>query len=306
MPDIRPTLGYIRRMRMLESRYLSEITGARKALRRAVMDIIITRGLRMAWLPEIRNELRMLEAKVTEVGKQQTEKIDEQSLAYVNQQMGLLRKIGEPRVPNIQQLNLATYAERKEVYENTLQKSPAWVGDLARTVEMNYTRMVMSGANESAAIDRLLSLKIADGRASAYRLSMSAAMTETKTLAWTASALAISRLFRATKTITGMQYEKQAIAVIDQNTTDCCLMVHGQTQPLDKPFVLYGTPRFADKLDSPPFHWNCRTASSLYLKRMEEFGVSTQEMRDAANAEQKAREEGSKAETHPAHATSRR
>jgi hypothetical protein len=39
---------------------------------------------------------------------------------------------------------------------------------------------------------------------------------------------------------------------------------------------------------------------------MEEVGISTQEMRDAANAEQKAREEKSKAETYPAFSTSRR
>lgn len=57
---------------------------------------------------------------------------------------------------------------------------------------------------------------------------------------------------------------KQAIAVVSAETTDCCLRVHGQIQRLDQPYQLTGTPKFADALMTPPFHWNCRTSSVAY------------------------------------------
>ena len=61
-------------------------------------------------------------------------------------------------------------------------------------------------------------------------------------------------------------YVRQAIAVIDQLTTDCCLRVHGQIAELDGDFRLTGTPRFADRKRAPPFHHECRTAVTLVLR----------------------------------------
>lgn len=99
---------------------------------------------------------------------------------------------------------------------------------------------------------------------------------------------------------------KQAVAAIDENTTDCCLRVHGQVQPVSKPYVLTGTPRFADKMMYPGFHWNCRTSSVAYHRDFERGArVTTADMTGAAAAELKARREG-REEIHPAHATSRR
>lgn len=59
-------------------------------------------------------------------------------------------------------------------------------------------------------------------------------------------------------------FQKQAIAVIDERTTECCLKVHGQIQPLDGMFKLVGQPRFADEMDRPGFHNFCRTSMILY------------------------------------------
>lgn len=84
---------------------------------------------------------------------------------------------------------------------------------------------------------------------------------------------------------------KQAVAAIDGRTTDCCLRVHGQTVPMDGKFRLTGTPRFADELDGPPFHWNCRTATALV--RAEDAGDDlTQRMNEAAQNELDARAAG--------------
>jgi len=60
------------------------------------------------------------------------------------------------------------------------------------------------------------------------------------------------------------KYQKMVVAALDERTTDCCLRAHGQVQPLNSKFELTGTPRFADRIAWPPFHWYCRTAGVLY------------------------------------------
>jgi len=98
----------------------------------------------------------------------------------------------------------------------------------------------------------------------------------------------------------------QAIAALDERTTDCCLRVHGQAQPLDKPFHLVGTPRYADYLEHPPFHWYCRTSEAL-VRPQDVNDPLTLQMIEAARAELAAREEtGGRVEIHPSHARSRR
>jgi hypothetical protein len=101
-----------------------------------------------------------------------------------------------------------------------------------------------------------------------------------------------------------LPFGKQAIAAIDERTTDCCLRVHGQVVDLKKKFHLTGTPRFADDLDWSPFHWYCRTSVALYLPEYDD--ELTAGMRGAAGAELAAREERGRAEVHPAHARSGR
>jgi hypothetical protein len=87
------------------------------------------------------------------------------------------------------------------------------------------------------------------------------------------------------------QYVRQAVAAIDAKTTDCCLRVHGQTAPIDGMFTLTGTPKFADRLAYPPFHWRCRTATALVFKSLENDSL-TQRMIASAKAERAARDAG--------------
>jgi hypothetical protein len=84
------------------------------------------------------------------------------------------------------------------------------------------------------------------------------------------------------------RWNKQAIAALDNRTTDCCLQVHGQAVPLDAKFILTGTPRFADEQDAPPFHWNCRTAFAL-VRAEDSQDDLTKRMQDAAQNELDAR-----------------
>jgi len=305
MPDMQPTLGYVGKLRRAELRYLSGVNKARMGFRRSMLDMLSTHGVKLSMLPSIRREIDNLRVQVGNVSRLQTDEIDEVTLWYINQQLGVLRRINEPRLPNIQQLNQSTYADRRQIYENTLS-SQAWIDTLQKGMEINYTRLAVANADLPTAVDRLLAINVADVRASVYRLSSVAAQTEVSYSVWRASVLAASGLFKRIVQVTQTEYKKQAIAAIDHKTTDCCLRVHGQIQPLDKPFILDGYPRYSDKMDAPPFHWNCRSAISIYTERMETKGITTAEMEDAAQAELRAREDGSREDIWPSHATSGR
>lgn len=101
------------------------------------------------------------------------------------------------------------------------------------------------------------------------------------------------------------EYVRQAIAAIDQATTNCCLRVHGQTVGMREDFRLDGTPRFASLIHDPPFHWYCRTSQALVLLQDRSDNL-TAAMIDAASAELSARLTRGRIEIHPANAFSRR
>ncbi len=75
-------------------------------------------------------------------------------------------------------------------------------------------------------------------------------------------------------------YSKQAVAAMAKNTTETCLNVHGQIQDMASAFILVGTPRFADRIDHPPFHWACRTSMVLYQERFDD-GLTEKMLRAA-------------------------
>lgn len=85
------------------------------------------------------------------------------------------------------------------------------------------------------------------------------------------------------------EIQKQAVASIGPRTTDCCLAVHGQIQPLDKPFKLTAKPRFADEMMHPGFHWNCRTSITMWHPAFEQGGFTTESMLESAKAEKRRR-----------------
>ena len=103
------------------------------------------------------------------------------------------------------------------------------------------------------------------------------------------------------------EFMRQAIAAIDERTTETCLEVNGQVVGMDEDFHLVGTPRYADYLRDPPFHNYCRTSVAL-VRNTDAKDRLTQEMEDAGQAELDARgKDGTnRVEIHPAHARSGR
>lgn len=64
-----------------------------------------------------------------------------------------------------------------------------------------------------------------------------------------------SRTMEASARRRKIEFNKQAVAAIDERTTECCLRVHGQVVAMKAKFHLTGTPRFADDMDWSPFHF---------------------------------------------------
>ncbi len=102
------------------------------------------------------------------------------------------------------------------------------------------------------------------------------------------------------------RYRKQVVATIDDKTTECCLLAHGQVQPMDADFQLEGTPQYASELPWTPFHWNCRSSVALVLAETVDDDLS-QQMRGAAQVELDARgPEDNRVGIWPSHARSGR
>lgn len=117
---------------------------------------------------------------------------------------------------------------------------------------------------------------------------------------WTASLLWDAWAGHVQTAGKGRPFKKQAVAALDNRTTNCCLEVHGQIQDLDKPFKLTGTPRYADELDNAPFHNFCRTSTVLYIASYDD-GL-TAEMQNGADTILAERDRGVRKERHPANA----
>lgn len=101
-------------------------------------------------------------------------------------------------------------------------------------------------------------------------------------------------------------FMRQAVAAIDERTTDCCLRVHGQVVGMNQDFHLTGTPRFGEYLRNPPFHWYCRSSTAL-VRREDANDPLSRQMRQAAADEIGARATtGTRVVIHPADARSRR
>ncbi len=158
---------------------------------------------------------------------------------------------------------------------------------LAATLRAQLRLGLLQGESFDALVARLLA---AD--ASVFARGKTSALLAARRTVITAENATRDTLYQHYQAqIPGLQ--KQALAAIATNTTDCCLRVHGQVQPLSGPYILRGTPHFAREMMYPAFHWNCRTASVPYHADFERGASSTTEdlRREARDERQRRAEE---------------
>lgn len=126
--------------------------------------------------------------------------------------------------------------------------------------------------------DRVMALLQAGAKAPAIQESLETSRVSTVAGYWLAEAMTYGIESTARRSRYGWQ--KQVIALIDPETTECCLRAHGQIRALEEDFSLEGERPFAQHLGWPPFHWNCRSSIVLYLREHED-GLTDQMVEEA-------------------------
>lgn len=306
MPDLRPANAYRREMTAIERRYIRRAGEPMKEARAAIIEAIATGGSAQAVLPLIRREVDALRQRVNAISGEFKAPLNEAAGNLARKNFDLVERLTEA-TPNFNAAQASTASDREQTLTLALANITAWLDTLDIRLRLEYTRMLSAEEETEAIINRLMAERIADGRVSVWRAQTNRMASDSQIDLWTAGAALAGLYYAAGEAQTGQKWRKQAIAAIDERTTDCCLRVHGQVQDRDKPFRLTGTPRFSDQKQNPPFHRYCRTATTLWIEEFEAVGVTTDEMRSAANAELEARERtGERVKIHPASAISRR
>lgn len=301
MPDLTHHEKYTKSINAKERK----LKGALKSLlwdaRSAMIDKVMTEGLSSAALPRLlRSDLEALKAGADKEAVALLPEVIEASELFVSRQLEDLRQFDE-QTPAMEEIQTLVYAGLGELVTGDQM---GWVSTFEGRMLGELRRMSNTGESSEEAVRRLFSPQIVDGRASVYRHTVNSSGLEAGLLVWSAANGSSGLLIDGASQLSGLVYKKQVVAAIDERTTDTCLQAHGQIQVRGKPFKLVGTPRFADHMMRPPFHYNCRTSVSLYTEALEGMGVTTAEMVSAARAEIEARP--GRKEIHPAHATSRR
>ena len=306
MPDIQVATTFIKKLTSVEESYLRAVETKRRELRRVWLDILTREGVSRTAVGQMQAEVQALRNAIATLGREAGKDIRRTVGNYTRKQVDMAKRAGLDVIEPVQ-LEVANTQVQREGEEAFLTSSPVWLDTLESNLDVAAARLRLAGADEAAILARLVADGVGDGRASLWQSSGNASQTEEARDVWTYASGLIAAYLATMNQQTTAEYKKQAIATIDERTTNCCLKVHGQIQPLDKPFRLTGTPRFGDYIQDPPFHWYCRTTEVLYNPEFEEFGITTEKMQDMAALELEWRETtGTRSDITPSHATARR
>lgn len=306
MPDLRTAKRFARDMEHLEADYLKAIQRAMKETRLTLVETALSDPAASLAIMA-RREFDALSQQIAHLASKFGGPVETAATSMIQDEFDLFNRAVSAQTVNFNQALQGTSNERQSILAGFTQGVTGWLDQLQASFLTELRRLIQTEEPAETIADRLLAEQIAaTGRASVWRTGTNLAAQQSQRDLWGLATALGGIVRKAGESQAGREWRKQAIAAIDERTTDCCLRVHGQIQPLDKPFILTGTPRYADEMKAPPFHDYCRTVQALYVEEFEVQGATTDEMRDAARAELKAREDGSRKEIHPAHATSRR
>lgn len=305
MADLKPVERLTRDLLRVERQYFKDAGDLLEGVRRELFEATVGLGIEnIGLVPAITRTLEIARGGLMRIGTEHRPTIETAALLSARDQLDAVRII-DPDIPSIEELRNGRIEEAS--FADLQGGLTGWEYAARGSLISEVYRLRRENVGDDVAAKMLFDKGKPLGRASTWRKGLSGFDIAAQLAIWGAGNALVRGWFRQGEQITGRSWERQAIAAIDERTTDCCLQVHGQIRALDKPFKLTGTPRFADEMMGPPFHWFCRTATVLYVKELEIVGKSTKEMRAAANSELKARAKtGKRVEIHPAHATSKR
>lgn len=303
MADIRPGWSnYQRSLSGVERSWHKAVNKEYRQIRGDLAGVLDRYGTSQVARSQVKDVYMGLKSRAERVAMSQVPDIIQAGEKYTAQQVVFLKK------HNI--IKLRTLPVMEHSLGLVLAQELAnmdWVDASLAFMLSDMSKLKLAGETEDL-IKLLLSVKLIDGRATPYRKAGNALRHSVVMKTWGSGSNVLAHLYGMIEDNTDQAFMRQAISAVDEVTTDCCLNVHGQIVGFKEKFHLVGTPRFRDRMKNPPFHDYCRTATSLYQDRMDAIpgAVTTQQMRDASQAELKARKDGSREEVHPAHATSKR
>lgn len=307
MPDVANALKFQKKMIATENEYIRQVEAYRAETRRVLLDILARDGVSRAGVNQMVNAIADLSRNAQTAGSASSREVRRHVTNYMRRNAEMAKRVGLTDSSDISPVVNARSQVAQDGEQSYMTSESAWMNQLEISIQTQAAKLRISNASRDEQIDRLLSENLADGRASVWLVNSNLAKSEETSNLWTYGVGLLGAYLSAFNEQQEATYQKQAIATIDERTTDCCLRVHGQIQPLDEPFHLTGTPRYADEIQDPPFHWYCRTAEALYHESFEEIGIPTSKMQEAADLELEARERTkTRVEIHPSHATSRR
>lgn len=298
--DLRPVEQYNRSLSGIERRLVGDLMRDYRAWRVVLLDLLDRLGLSPEFAARVEMGGRELTATAKDIARKYQPEISAAAHKYAEKQLEQAKRAGVP-VPAI-----TPAAQELAIAADLAAALSAYVDVVQGRIKLDASRLRLAGDDADPA-GQLLAVRLVDRRASAWRHGRNTLVSNAILGIWGAGNGIGGDVFAQAQAQTGESYQRQAIAAIDERTTDCCLRVHGQIVGFGQDFRLTGTPRFASSMYGPPFHWNCRTAVTMYRPEMETIGVTTDEMTGAAKAEIYARQRTKRrAVIHPAHATSRR
>lgn len=206
---------------------------------------------------------------------------------YILEQFAYLRSLGVDIPDDIDAIIDAQKEKSDSLYAQLFAGIPIWCTNTISTIQLNNLYLSSLQLKESEVRQALFG-KGGDTASSFEKIDNSRKLNLTNII-WTVGGTAVSSIIDATNSKSSDTLMKMAMAVIDRRTTNCCLRVHGQIQPNNKPFILTGYPSFDSKMMQPPFHWNCRTSVITYVDRIIPLKEQQKNMRSLAISEQKSR-----------------
>lgn len=168
---------------------------------------------------------------------------------------------------NVSQLLAETSGTRDEILGNISTRLQETADVIMLTLGASLANLTQSIADDPAIAKRLFALQPTDGRVSEWRNGKNLLLSVSQNVLFTsavAGSMLVFLLIDERLRRTGDQkLFKTAVSTLDRRTTQTCFRVHGQSKAVDKPFVLTGTPRYANEKMLPPFHAYCRTVIEI-------------------------------------------
>ncbi len=297
MPNVDGFLRFQQGMISVEDRYKTRIRGAFQRSRTRLVQITADLGLESPFLvATLSAEFNRLGAETEEIARDYEPVVVGRTAGWAEVQLADARSVG------VSAPTLAELGDPQSIISMSSGSADIFQGRVISTIPR------LQGEELERALGMLYYPDEYDGRVSIYKASENTAMIDAGIAIWGLSNSYLNDIFGMLATTQPLQkWKRQAIAAVDMRTTECCLWVHGQIVEENEPFTLVAEPKFNDEQMNAPFHWNCRTGTSLYLEAFEGIGVTTDDMEGAAHDELIARAEtGRRVEIHPSHATSGR